>query len=273
MNHFENKVSETLLIPLICKAEESLQPNAIIVDNVACDIVNKLSIDLKKYTNKKISRTGTALRARYFDLKTEEFITKNPSPIVITLGCGLDARYHRLDNEIRNKAFFYYLDFTDVISVRKRFIPEQHNEKYISGSMLSHQWIAVVKEKAEESCQLLFLIEGVLMYIPEHEVRNLFNTLCLNFKTGLMICDVLSRWLSSKSDAHDTVRYTAAEFSFGFDDDSLPTTWNSKLIHRETRLFTDFKEYTRMGFPLNILMTYFEKYKKSARILTYEIME
>lgn len=269
-NYFADKVSNTLLIPLACKAEESRQKHPIIVDNVACDILEKTHFDIKKYKNKKTSRVGTAIRAKYFDSEVIAFIGKNEKPVIISLGCGLDARYQRI-GDIAKKAKFYYIDLADVIEARKKLIPCHENEKYLAGSILDNGWIDEVKRELHHDENLFFLIEGVLMYFPEKQVRNIFNNLCENFSKSRIIFDMLNSWLSKNSAKHDTVKNSGAEFSFGLDDEKEIERWNHKLIYVKTKLFTEFNEHKKMGKIISFMMAHVDRYKTASKMVTYTI--
>ena len=247
-------------------------PDPIIKDDIACYLLQRIDFDITKFKNKKVSRTGTAIRAKYFDNEIIEFIKKNNNSLIITSGCGLDARYDRLPSLIREKAFFVYLDFNDVIELRKVLIPERKNEKYLSGDMLANDWIKEFKSIIpEKECEYMFILEGVIMYIPEDKLKSFFNMLCHEFKSGTILLDSLNTLLTSKSEKHDTVKHTDAKFIFGFDNDNTLEKWNNHLVYRKTKLFTDFNELRRMGLILPILMKFIPKYKYTSRMLTYEI--
>ncbi|ECC9924013.1 class I SAM-dependent methyltransferase [Salmonella enterica subsp. enterica] len=271
MSYFNNKISETLLIPLVCKAEETQQTKPIIRDYMACSILKKINIDTDKYKKKRISRVGTALRTKFFDSTVSEFIDKNKHPVIINLGCGLDTRYYRLKKDITYKAHFYYIDLLDVIELRRQLLPEKFNETYIPGSILNDHWVNHIKQRSNNNYQFLFLLEGLVMYFSEEDVMFLFNVICQHFKSGFIVFDTLNKWLSMKSEAHDTVKYTDVNFIFGLDNDKTPATWNEKLSYIETKKITDYKEHKRIGFPLSILMRYIEKYNSSVKMITYQI--
>lgn len=266
---FKENVSETLLIPLICKAEETESNSPIITDYVACDILDKINIKLDKYRNKKVSRIGTAIRTKYFDEEVKSFIMTNKKPCIITLGCGLDARYDRLPYDIVKKAFFVYLDFYDVIKLRKKFIPERDNEIYLSGNMLDKSWIYNLKRICDHD--YMFILEGVVMYIKEDDLRKFLNLLCYEFPSGILLFDALNEFLSRSSRHHDTVKYSTSNFVFGFDDDTELQKWNVHLQYKKTKLFTEFKECRQMGLVMYLLMKYIKKYKYASRMITYQI--
>ena len=121
MNINLNGVSETLLITLWAKAEESKRKDAIIVDSKSIDILNKVDYDFSKFKNSKGSQVGTCIRTKIIDDITKDIIEKSMSEsfTIINLGAGLDTRAIRF---IKDNIYWYDIDFEDVISLRKQFL-------------------------------------------------------------------------------------------------------------------------------------------------------
>ena len=99
MIKIENAVSETLLIPLYMKYLSSQEANPILTDPAACRLVPQIDYDFAKFNRAKPTRIGTAIRARYFDRLTADFIRRQSQPVVVILGCGLDSRRERIGSE------------------------------------------------------------------------------------------------------------------------------------------------------------------------------
>ncbi|XTD37220.1 hypothetical protein AB4I99_16335 [Citrobacter murliniae] len=55
---FDDIVSDTLLIPLWMRAEESRRPDRLFEDKEAEELVKLLSVDFSKFENKKLTRVG-----------------------------------------------------------------------------------------------------------------------------------------------------------------------------------------------------------------------
>ena len=92
MLKIQNAVSETLLIPLYMKYLDTQQNRPILNDPAALRLVPQIDYDFTRFRAARNSRVGTALRARYFDQVTADFIRRHPEGIVVILGCGLDGR-------------------------------------------------------------------------------------------------------------------------------------------------------------------------------------
>lgn len=114
---FQDKVAETLFIPLWMRAMESKRPDGIIRDRLACSIVDRLDFDFSQFSQDKMSLLGVSVRTRYLDRKTQEFIDREERPVVVSLGCGLDTRFQRLS--VHKDVLFYELDLPEVIDIRR----------------------------------------------------------------------------------------------------------------------------------------------------------
>lgn len=124
-------VQETMLIPLVIKASETKRSNARIQDFKAVEIIEKLNPDTSKY-DKFMSHEGVVARTILFDEATKRYLKKYPQAVCISLGCGFDSRFSRIDN---GRLIWYDLDFPEVISARKQFFPEHERVHLIAKSL------------------------------------------------------------------------------------------------------------------------------------------
>lgn len=67
----DDKIGETLLIPLYMKARESQRQHPIICDQAACQLVDVLNYDFSKFDQAIASSVGVAIRSRYFDTQLQ----------------------------------------------------------------------------------------------------------------------------------------------------------------------------------------------------------
>ena len=100
-------VSETLLIPLWARAEETKRADGLIRDDFAVQLVEQIDYDFAKFSRAKHSQTGVAVRSYILDHETTAFIEQHPDAVCINLACGLDTRFYRVDN---GKIDWYNLD-------------------------------------------------------------------------------------------------------------------------------------------------------------------
>lgn len=183
MLQIENAVSETLLIPLYMKYLAAQQESPILRDEAACRLVPQLDYDFSKFNQANRSIIGTAIRARHFDRMAADFIGRHANPVVVIVGCGLDARRERLGGTADGVPF-YQLDLPGVIALRESLLPPQSNETLLAASAFDTGWMDGLRQRHPEAA-FLFIIEGVLMYFEREQVRELFQNLAQRFRGEL----------------------------------------------------------------------------------------
>jgi O-methyltransferase involved in polyketide biosynthesis len=192
-------ISETLLIPLYSRAFETQSKHPLINDRKAVEIIEKLNPVFARSTSSlhrqlakgKVRRTANkkltaflALRSRRFDRYCEEFLRRTPHGMIVELGCGLSSRFSRIDN---GAVEWYDLDLPEVISIRKQFFPQTARSHLIASSVLDFHWMDLLAPTQKE---VLFIAEGLLMYLPEADVKALVLELQRRFPGCELVCEV-----------------------------------------------------------------------------------
>ena len=190
-------ISETLLIPLYARAQETLSKNPVINDRKAVEITEKLNKIFaisnsplhKQLAKGKIRRTSNkklaaflSIRTRKFDRYCLDFLKRIPNGTIVELGCGLSSRFSRIDN---GKVVWYDLDLPEVIEIRKQFFQETTRNHMIASSVLDYKWMEKLPTK-----NILFIAEGLLMYLHEEEVKSLILNLQQKFPGCELVCEV-----------------------------------------------------------------------------------
>ena len=241
-----NGVEETMLIPLAIKANETQRKNARIKDKKAVEIINKLNIDTAKY-DKFMSHEGVVARTILFDKEIKEFINKYPDAVCISIGCGFDNRFERVDN---GKIKWYNLDFPDVINARKNFFNENSRVSCIAGSALDEKWT----NEIEKDKTAIILIEGVLMYFSKEEVINLFNIIKTSFKHSIILAEIMPSVLIGFDKHHDTVKATKAKFKWGLKTCADAEKLCDRLNFVRAKSFNvEMKKYSLRGKIFSVL--------------------
>ncbi len=266
----KDNIADTLFIPLYMRCLENREEHPIFRDSFACKLVDKIDFDFSKYDGAKKSATGVAIRARYFDEMTKQFIEKNENPVIVHIGCGLDTRYKRLEPVLAEKVVFYDLDIPEVIDLREKLLPASENNEYLRSSMFDTSWMDEIKNNHPRG-QFLFVAEGVLMYFEKDRVESLFADLAARFTSARLLFDVTNSWMCKNSHKHDTVKLTNASFKLDLDDDKEIETWANNIKLEEVAYYSDFEEWKRGGLFLYWLMKLIPKFKNSSRILQVSI--
>ena len=261
-------ISETLLIPLYSRAIESKSENPLIYDKKAIEITDELNKIFeqsnsvlyqnlakgksRKRNSKKLN-VAMALRTRKFDRYCTSFLDKNPNGIIIELGCGLSTRCSRLDN---NTMTWYDLDFPEVIDIRKDFFKESERYHFIASSVLDFEWMNRIKEKNKE---ILFIAEGLLMYLQEKDVKKLILNMQKSFPGCYLACEVVNSYLVKalkrkmwrKKFQRDYGFGEDTSFYFGIKDSKDFENWNQGITFLEEWTYFNDKE-KKMGW-MNLL--------------------
>ena len=166
-------VAETLLIPLYNRAMEAQHPNAIMKDEKAVALVRQMSYDFNQITKIRMLEANKVARimlTRQIDRYTRDFLNRHPKAVVVHIGCGLDARFERVDN---GQVEWYDLDLPEVIELRRKLIGDE-GERYhqLACSVFEDDWLDEVKMHSRQD--FMFLAETVLVYFSEAQVKSLF---------------------------------------------------------------------------------------------------
>lgn len=195
-------VNNTSLLTLFCRATDSRREDRIIHDPVAESITARLvpiisgSEDdlLLSLAQGKVNKQVTvhiALRAAKYDQYAREFLAAHKDGVIVNIGCGLDSRFHRLDD---GHVILFDLDFPEVIQLKRQLVEETDRYHFLPYSVLDYAWIEQLS--AYRGRPFLFLAEGVFMYLQGGQVKDLVNTLIRNFPGSDLVCEVFnSNWL------------------------------------------------------------------------------
>lgn len=194
-----NGVAKTLLITLYIRAMESQRPDALIRDEKAMALVARMNYDFERIRQMPMSETSKTtiiMRNREFDRYARDFLTRRPEAAVVHIGCGLDARFERVDN---GQVEWYDLDLPDVIELRRKFLSDEGKRYHLLGcSVFDETWMNSVSAHRDRS--FLFLAEGVSMYCKEAQIKRLVLMLRDHFPDSELVFDAFSPlhiWVSN----------------------------------------------------------------------------
>lgn len=243
-HEFKNVVAETLLIPLYMRAKESKRRDAILKDLMAEQLVESIDYNYAVLEGAKLSEIGCVVRGWYFDNAVRSFVKTHINPVVVNVGCGLDTRAKRIG--IYDNTVFYELDLPEVIELRRKLMPEANNEHYIAASLLDTDWMDELKVLHPNS-EFIFIVEGVLMYFYEKQVRTFLRNVSGRFEGGELWFDVCSTMMSRHGVRPDSLREHKVQVRFGLDDGHVIEKWIPELQLIEQANYMKFFR-SRWGF-------------------------
>ncbi len=178
-------VSETLFMTLYVRARETQRPNAMIKDDLAVSMVNRIDCDFSRLRMQRHDEVAVIMRMNKFDSHLRDFLERNPHAVVVHIGCGLDTRFERVDNGLVE---WFDLDVPDVMLLREKLITN-HNSRYhmFATSVFETGWIDEVRRCKPRP--FMFVTEGVLPYFEEAQVKSLVLRLREHFPGCELVCD------------------------------------------------------------------------------------
>jgi len=190
-------VPETLLITLYMRAMETQRPDALIKDEKAEELFQKIGdeglYDFNRIKSLRLSeenRLVIILRNREIDRCARDFLARRPDAVVVHIGCGLDTRFERV-TERNGQAEWYDLDLPHVIDLRRKLMGDEAGRRHLLGcSVLEDEWLDKVSVHRQRP--FLFLAEGVFMYFTEAQVKRLVLTLRDRFPGAELVFDAYS---------------------------------------------------------------------------------
>lgn len=151
-------VPETMLQTLHARAQYTLSHPQLLSDPQAVELVSRIDYDFTAAQSDRFMSFGTAARTLLFDDLVRDFIARHPGCTVVNIACGLDTRFHRVDD---GKMRWYDLDLPQVIDVRQRLIAPVERVRTIAASALDPRW----PEDVDATGEVLVVVEGLTMYL------------------------------------------------------------------------------------------------------------
>ncbi|WP_225729569.1 MULTISPECIES: class I SAM-dependent methyltransferase [unclassified Nocardia] len=214
-------VEWTNLGTLYLRACESRSPRPILGDSAAAAAVNRIEYDwarMHRYMRPRSNQWLVALRAARLDRWSADFLDRHPDAIVLHLGCGMDTRAFRLrpPRTVR----WFDLDQPNVIALRRKLYDEREGYRMIGSSVTDTAWL----DETPADRPTLIIAEGLLMYLPQAEVRALLQRLTDRFAEGEMLFDT-----QSPIGATLTKLFAKGIVEWGIRDARELALWNPRL--------------------------------------------
>lgn len=253
-------VEETALLTLYAKAIESRSENPILKDEKAEQLADRLDKILENGTSQMAKQLNIrtidprlvnhiALRSQKYDDHTREFLKIHPYGVVVNIGCGMDTRFFRVDNE---KCRFFDLDLPEMIKFKGQLVGETGRYKMIGQSVLEMDWMDGVAALKKPT---IFLAEGVFMYLPEEGVKALVLEMQKRFPESELVCELTNRtWVEgfwgklSAMKMNKSIKMGAdARFLFGVSKASELETWHEGVEFLERWFYMD-SNHPKLGW-------------------------
>lgn len=259
---------ETLLIPLLSKAVGSQGPHPILLDAKAEEILGQIDYDFEQLHVPRQTLITLAMRAKRLDGYVRDYLAGSDGPVVLHLGCGLDSRVLRLGFD---RGAWYDIDYPEVIALRRQFYDDAAGYHMVGASVTERGWLDRVAVAGGPAC---IVAEGLLMYLHEDEVRQLFIDLQRRLPGSEIAFDAYSRMTAKGANRHPSVKKTGAQIHWGVDNPSEIEGWSPGLRLLDEWFFTESEDIASLGSRDRFLfksMGLFGAAKRAHRILRFRL--
>ena len=211
-------VPETMLGALHNRASEAIRENGILHDPEAIRIYRTLDYDYERSFGP--AEPTHAVKSAMFDAELRKFLEHHSNGVIVNLGEGLETQRFRV---VSDSALLLSVDLPEAIAIREHFITTDEKHRHVALSVLNRDWFDEVPEERP----VYITAQGLLMYLPEDEVRLLFQDIANRFPGAWLLFDTIPRWLSRKTlrgSWKKTSHYTPPKMPWGINRYQIETT-------------------------------------------------
>jgi methyltransferase (TIGR00027 family) len=263
-----DKEAETLLIPLYGRAMMS-RAGKIIHDPFAEETLQKIDYDFSKLKVEEKIQVFMGIRGAIIDDFTKQFLEDNPESLVVYLGCGLDSRFFRVDN---GKVRWYDLDFPQVTDIKGALFTQNERYSLIASSVTDDAWLEKIR-KEDIGKPTLVIAEGLLMYLSEQEVQQLFKNIRDTFIKSMLIFDAYSSLTARHAMRPQSLKKTGASIRWGTDSHKEIEAFGAGITFLQKKYLTEYDMHSLSGYYRFMFRVAgrFKAAKEAHRIFVFEL--
>ena len=256
-------------------------------DPLATKLAEHLKIDLDRFGGNRMTRRSVILRSLWFEVQVHQQLAfaqaDASSLVVVNLASGFDTAFSRFadQNAVGSSGHLWIdADLPNVNRLKRDFSAGQFGHRIVDLDLTQPNTIAsvlepLIAEATQNTTRLhvMFLTEGVLMYLSKETVKNLLASLCdfgSQYRQLSIVLDWCSPLLTRFSRWHPGLRRA------GIVD--VPFSWcvsqAEKISQLEPRLQVEHSDdpvYRRCNIPMAALAWSYGAWHRALRWQRHEI--
>ena len=161
---------------------------------------------------------GTIARTIVLDDMVSEYINAHPECTIVNIASGMDTRFNRLDN---GKINWYNVDLENSVNYRLQYIEDSDRLKTLPYLAMDPAWVEEIRIRND----VLFIIEGLTMYLNQKDVMDIINIIDENFDKCTVFMEIMPP-ISVKNTKEESIEDTDAKFIWGVEKGYELTKFN-----------------------------------------------
>jgi O-methyltransferase involved in polyketide biosynthesis len=180
-------VPETALWTLYHRAREAAHPRTVLPDPTAIGLLLQFDFPFAERFGAGFPGQSQilALRARCFDDEVRGFLAVHPRGTVVALGEGFETSFWRVDNGMVR---WLTVDLPASVALRQQLLPHDERLRVHAGSAFDLGWM----DDVDPADGVLITAQGLLMYFPQEQARDLIAACAARFPGARMVFDTIS---------------------------------------------------------------------------------
>ena len=202
-------VEKTMLLTLFAKAKHSQEKNHKFYDSKAIEVISKVDYDFSAAERDKMMQFGTISRTIVLDDMVSDYIRAHPDCTIVNIASGMDTRFNRLDNARIN---WYNVDLKNSADYRLKYIKDSDRVTTLAYSAMDPAWADEIQIRND----VLFIVEGLTMYLKEKDVADILNIIDSNFDECTVFMEIMPP-ASVEKTKEESIEDTDTKFTWGVD--------------------------------------------------------
>jgi len=224
---------------------------------------------LETFKDEVRPNSSNVARHRIIDDLLREELRAKPDLRIVIIGAGFDSRAYRLKG-----GRWIELDEPQVIAYKnERLAPSAcDNELHRIPIDFSTESIEEKLSPFATTDSVVFVVEGVLMYLDQQVIVQLLHTLRRLFPRHTLICDLMSRMFFEKygRTMHQKIAGMGASFKFTAENPEILLVENGYKLRRRVSITESAMDFGSRKIPKVILRTFFRTLTSGYAIYVFE---
>ena len=237
-------VSQTAFYCCGARMQDAESTHPVLGDNYAKRLMSEEGLQYwQEFKEFKMPNASNTARHYTIDSYLNEMLSAHPDTTVILIGAGLDSRAYRFKS-----ATWIEIDEPAVIEYKNEKLPVAECKNALERVAINFETERLADKLSSYTNRpnLIFIIEGVLMYLSMTQRETLLTTLTTLFPDHIVLCDLMSKKFFEKlgKPIHEKFKAHGAVFADMMDN---PASLFLKYNYQQIAKVSTVKKAVELG--------------------------